>query len=338
MNITDTLLSNPSFVKDAQEGRKCARDLRFDHCAGMDASVRRVRAVAALARTMAEHEPVAVKEPATVSTWEPSATTQLGLPTPEFFKSAPSFKIPVSLEPDADEFWELGGDFAIISDLHVPYHKASVLEKFCEEAYKANIRRFLIIGDTNDCGQFHPKRGHMQHHTRRFQDDLEITKSIFGVFMQCFPEGGFVLEGNHDGWLAGHLRGQILPDFAYSKFFHEYPLIKFSNFEQCRIVSGEKTIRALHGSQYSATSPLSVAQGLATKFEEGIVMGHQHAAATGWSRSGKHQTICLGGAYDLKKLAYLHHSPRSNPTPTNGFALLKDGYLKAYDDPAGFVR
>jgi predicted phosphodiesterase len=256
---------------------------------------------------------------------------------PRFIAPDKVFTVPASTEKDADVFLELSGDYALISDLHIPYHNNKVIETCMNMSYQKGIKNLLILGDTWDGGQFHPKRGAYQHHGRTFQDDLILGGKIFKVLLECF-EKITIFEGNHCKWFAQHLRGEIKSDWMMSKFFHEYPAITHSSMEQARITSGNKVIRAIHGANYSAANPLGVAQSMATKFEEGIVMGHQHHSCGGWSKSGKHQCVCLGGAFDQKKFDYVHNSPKTNPVMTNGFALLQNGYMTVVDDQSLFVR
>lgn len=339
MNITQTLLSNPSFRLDVKKGEFTASDLLNMHCHDWEKkpSVRRVREVVAVAKEIDENQSNRVydlRDPI-YDCKELVSDKWVGIYDKQDItgtnRLTPKFSIPESTQPVADDFLKLSGDFAIISDLHVPYHSSKTIEKFLDTAYSYNIRRFIVNGDMNDCGQFHPKRGDLQHHNHRYQDDLDLNKVIYAEFMKCFPEGGYVLSGNHDRWFIDNMKGELDTDWTYSKFFHEFPLIKFSNFEQCRVLSGEKSIRVLHGANYSATNSLGVAQKLCSKFEESVLMGHQHNACSGWSYNGKYQAVCLGGAYSLDRLSYLHHSPRTNPTPTNGFALLKEGRIQNFD-------
>ncbi len=377
INITQTLLSNPSFVLDAQDGEYTANQLIGIHCRdwAKKPSDRRMRAVVAIAREIRTQAQIneACENAYTIANMPEIKTgcfdnKEIKVFLPEYVPyidtlneitskcgklpvvkrqealeprnardfASPKFSIPESTQPVADDFLKLSGDFAIISDLHVPYHSAKTIEKFLETAYSQNVRKFIINGDMNDCGQFHPKRGDFQHHNHRYQDDLDLNKVIYAEFMKCFPEGGYVLSGNHDNWFVQNMKGELDADWTYSKFFHEFPLIKFSNFEQCQVTSANKVFRVLHGANYSATNPLSVVQKLSAKFECGVIAGHQHLSCSGHSYSGKYQTVCLGGAYELNRLSYLHHSPRCNPTPTNGFAILKDGIVTNYDNQEWF--
>jgi hypothetical protein len=357
LTIEQTLLANPDFVCLAQM-RVPGDKLREKFFPA--ASLRRVQEAATEARLRPE---VRLEETPGLLPHTPVATTievpQIAYPTQvvpsmatidftpiganPFVSDVPrfqpdkSFTVPVSVEADRDVFLELSGDYALFSDLHIPYHSAKVLEAGMAAAYKAGIKHCLLIGDTFDGGQFHPKRGQNQHHSRRFQDDVELAEKIYGVLLECF-DSMTVVMGNHDGWFANHMRGQIEPDWAFDRFFSKFPKVKHSSMEQCRIESGGKVIRALHGSNYSAANPLGIAQRLSAKFEEAVVMGHQHHACNGWSLSGKHQCVCLGGSYDRRKMAYLHHSPRTNPCPTPGFALLQNGYMTVYDDQTQYAR
>jgi hypothetical protein len=73
---------------------------------------------------------------------------------------------------------------------------------------------------------------------------------------------------------------------------------------------------------------LGVAKNYAHKFQQHIIMGHQHLDAQGWDHSGKLGCYCLGGMYDDKKLMYIHKSPRTNPHPTRSCCIVKNGKVK----------
>ena len=243
-----------------------------------------------------------------------------------------SWSIPVSTQPVANSFLCKNLDkVGLISDLHIPFHHAPTIERWLNECDTNKIRSAIIIGDTMDGGHWHPKRGKEQHHGRTWQDDLEVARKIYGIFTQCFEEI-LVLSGNHDEWHAKHMRGQIKNEYYFGKMFSEYPSIQFSDFEQCQVQSAGKQVRCIHGTSYSASSPLTVAKNYAAKFECGIVMAHQHHAEDGFSRSGKHQVICLGGAIDNELMGYVHQAPGTQPAMTRSFAILQDGWVTHYKE------
>ena len=96
-----------------------------------------------------------------------------------------------------------------------------------------------------------------------------------------------------------------------------------------------KDVRLLHGANYSQANPVGVAKKLCSKFLSSVVMGHQHHAESGIDLSGRFQAVCLGCAADPRKMMYIHKSPRTNPVQTQGYAMLKDGYVKAYSGNGG---
>jgi predicted phosphodiesterase len=255
-----------------------------------------------------------------------------GLSVPEWAREDdgdPNFSFPESPAKRADTWLRLDGDFGLISDIHVPYYDHRVLEKFAETCYRKGVRRFIAVGDTMDGNQFHPKRGGVQTE-RRYQDDVETCKVLLRQLLRIF-ESGIILNGNHDYWFQAHMRGQIDPEWLLSNIFHEFEgRIVWSEFEQATVYSGDREFRLLHGANYSGPNPLGVAKQYSAKFECGVVMGHEHHHEAGFSRSGKHQVVVMGGAHDMRRLAYIHRSPRTNPVQTNGFAILKEGWVKDY--------
>lgn len=227
--------------------------------------------------------------------------------------------------PLADQIPFLHGDMLIMSDLHVPYHDAGLIEEAMRAARAEGISQWLIVGDMMDGNQW-SKRGLNLTYQRRWQDDAEIAKAIIDQLVE-YLGNGTVLMGNHDAWFIKHFRGQADTAWLLSRIFRTDDHVLWSMFEQAAIRSGDREIRATHGANYSGANPLGVGQRLAAKWECGVVMGHQHHATHGLSWSGKHQVVCMGGMHDPRKLSYLHEAPRTNPAQTRSYVLLKGGKM-----------
>lgn len=240
--------------------------------------------------------------------------------------------IPDSPCPDMDDFLRLSGNYGIISDLHIPYHSSRVITHFLDNCNQFGLEEIIIAGDWMDGGQWHPKRGKNQQHHRDFQEDTDLAKRVIEAILTHGVKRMYLVMGNHDAWFETHMRGQVDHEWLLDNLFHEFgDSVTFSSFEQCRVTSGGKEFSIVHGANYCGTNPMSIAKRLSDKFDSGIVMGHQHLHCTGRSYNGKHQIVCMGGAYDIKKLGYIHKSPRNTPTMTTGYALLKDGWLVGID-------
>lgn len=236
-------------------------------------------------------------------------------------------------EQSVENWLRLTGDRLVISDLHIPYHDNRAIEAAFRTAQRLGIRRFLVLGDTMDGNQW-SKRGMLLGHQRRWQDDAIVGEKMFKAFLNVF-EGGEVVNGNHDQWAVEHYRGMVDPEWILPRMFGTDNRIAYSQYEQCELVSGGETFRLLHGANYSSANPLSVPQKLATKFGCHVVTAHQHHACQGYDISGRYQAVALGCAADPSRLLYLHKSPRTNPVQTQGYAVIKDGWCRAYgpNDP-----
>jgi predicted phosphodiesterase len=227
--------------------------------------------------------------------------------------------------PLADQIVEVEGDLLIMSDLHVPYHDAELIDTAIRHAQDMDIRQWLIVGDLMDGNQW-SRRGLNQTYQRRWQDDAEIAQSIIAQLVEHVGPGT-VLMGNHDAWFVRHFKGQAETEWLLSRLFRTGENVLWSMFEQCRIKSGGREIRATHGANYSGANPLGVGQRLAAKWECSVVMGHQHHATHGLSWSGRHQIVCMGGMHDPRKLAYIHEAPRTNPAQTRSYVILTGGNM-----------
>jgi predicted phosphodiesterase len=249
-------------------------------------------------------------------------------PEPMTMPTPMPISAPLSDAPLADQVVEVDGDMLIMSDLHIPYHDADLIDEAVDRACSAGIKQWLIVGDMMDGNQW-SKRGLALTYQRRWQDDAEIAQAMIHYLVERIGPG-VVLMGNHDAWFIRHFRGQAETAWLLSRIFNTDDDVIWSHHEQCLIRSGGRMIRALHGANYSGANPLGVGQRLSAKYESAIVMGHQHHATHGLSWSGRHQIVCMGGMHDPRKLMYLHESPRTNPQQSRSYVILRSGYMAHY--------
>lgn len=273
-------------------------------------------------------------EKPTDSLYLPDTRTIINFPPKDAEILGFDINIPDSPIPFQDAWLRLSGDFAIVSDLHIPYHSGRVLRAFCQDAAKNKIRRCVISGDFLDMNQAHPKRGGVQH-DRTLNDDFDVARDVLRGMFTVFDEIVY-LFGNHDSWLNAYLRKIYDGKRLLSNEFHEFAEgLTISDYEICQLESGGVTVTVPHGANFSGANALGVAQRLAAKFETAVVLGHQHLHCTGRSFSGRHQVVCMGGAHSPRRLAYAQRSPKTHACMTQGYCLLKNGVLTAVDMTTG---
>lgn len=309
---TGTLLDNQDFITDVLNN-VTSPELKLKYAEGL--SLRRIQELAKEVRSIAKE--AAITEP---------------FPIPSFdVPTRKKFEFPVSPVKSATEWPVLHGDIGLISDLHIPYHDSRILEEFCENCYNLRITQCCIVGDFLDGNQMHPTRG-SQYHWRRYQDDVELGERILSTMLDCF-DFIEVLQGNHDDWFMDKMRKQVDTTWLMSRIYNKFGgKLHWSGYQQCSAYSGGKEFRLIHGTKcYGGDNPLSTPQGFANKFECGVVTGHTHKSASGWSVSGKHQCVALGGAYDSTKMEYLHQIPMKTGQMTRSYGILKEGYVKLYE-------
>jgi predicted phosphodiesterase len=298
------------------------------------------------AEALPESRPFPTQETAPIQEMPPRYGSPQGVPAPpemvvpDWARQLPAqtgrLPVPASDAPAGDDFPRLAGDYLLISDTHVPYHDATLIERAITDALAVGIRRFVIIGDLVDGNQW-SKRGLNMGYQRRWQDDVMLCEGVIRALLSAF-ESGVVLLGNHDAYFLKHFRNQADAEFLFARMYRTDDRVLWSGFEQAVVTSGGREIRLLHGANYSQMNALGMGQKLAAKYEQGIVMGHQHHAASGLSYSGRHQVVCLGGMYDPAKMRYVHESPKTNPVQTRSYGLLKEGYIlhRIADGPTPF--
>ena len=234
------------------------------------------------------------------------------------------FKVPTIDLPDQTKWPRLEGDYALVSDLHIPFYDPLVLERLMTDSDKAGVRRLVICGDTFDLNSMNHKRG--SNYQRKAQDDVEAARPVLKALLECFEEIQ-VFSGNHDDWIAQAMRDHFSTSFLFSSFFKEMPKIKWSKYGQADVMSGGKKWKLLHGTSFSGANPLGPAKRYASQFQCNIVSGHQHRCEDGWDVSGNFRCVVLGGAYDPTRMSYLHRQPSPCGLPKRSFGILRDGYL-----------
>ena len=232
-------------------------------------------------------------------------------------------RIPEAPVRSTEGWMKLIGDYAVVSDLHIPFYHAPTLERLMDEAENAGLNQLIIAGDLFDFNMFHHgPRG--AAHQRRGQDDVELGRGVLKGLLQHFKSIK-VFMGNHDNYLAKDLRNHFDADFLFSKFFGEFTQVKWSGYSHCDVVSGGVQWKVVHGAAFSETNPVGVAKRYAEKFNCNVIVGHQHRVE---ESHGKYDCYCIGGAHDQTKMAYLNFDPTPNAKPRRSFGLLKDGQFE----------
>jgi predicted phosphodiesterase len=235
--------------------------------------------------------------------------------------------VPRSPEP-AIQIARLDWDrLLVLTDLHVPYHSGDMLERALRLASRRGIQHAVLGGDLIDSYQW-ARRNRDRRSERTYQDDLILLRDVMHELARWIPNI-YALAGNHDAWAENALKGQVKPEWLLGEIMRGVgEHVTWSDIQQVRVMSAGRRFRITHGANYSSVNPLGVAVRLAQKWQESVVMGHQHHAVEGMY--GDYQCIVLGGCYDPTRMEYLHKAPRTNPVPTRSIGLIDRGWCQVF--------
>ena len=230
-------------------------------------------------------------------------------PAPDAFNPTPL--------PDA---LELGGDFIIVGDVHVPYTDYQFAQLVGRVADKTKINRLIIAGDFFDMDGW-----------SRFQNivtpanwvqERTAAKIMIADWLETFSEI-YTLQGNHDRRLTKWAAGQLDESDVWgmidtsSKLHH-------SKYSWCKITSAGVPWRVTHPANYGRNQ-LTVASELANKFQSNILSWHEHHHAHGWDTYKRWVVVNGGTLVDPCKLAYVTLEDNRMAGMAAGFVVLRNG-------------
>ncbi len=219
--------------------------------------------------------------------------------------------------PDA---LELGGDFIIVGDVHVPYTDYDFAQLVGRVADKTGIRRLIIAGDFFDMDGW----SKFQHAVppATWIQERTAARILIGDWLEVFSEI-YTLQGNHDRrlvkWTAAQLdEGDVWGMVNTSDKLHH------SKHSYCTVNSAGVYWRVTHPANYGRNQ-LTIASDLANKYGMNIISHHEHHVSKGWDTYCRYTIVNNGCLVDPRKLAYVQLEDNRMPNMAQGFCMLRHG-------------
>lgn len=232
---------------------------------------------------------------------------------------------PRAFDFDLGEPLALTGDAVIVSDIQAPCTNLDMARLVIPVAQHHGIKRLIMNGDTINVDWL--SKYPVKVTLPSAQQEIKAAAVLIEEWLHWFDEIVF-LPGNHeDRFLkanAGNLEMRNLLQLITTD-----SRVVTSNFDHLTLDTPAGKWFICHGTNYSVNQ-LTVAEGLAHKYEANIIVAHQHHLAKGWDRFKRYVLIDNGGLFDQRKMAFATLRASKLPNMQNGFAVLQDGYASLY--------
>lgn len=235
---------------------------------------------------------------------------------------------PPPLVPILDTELRLEGDFAIMSDLHLPVTNHETFLRWLDDAERRGLTRAILPGDT-----FNQDKWSRHEHKQGGAGPAEEREWgiwAFGLMLDVFDSITMTL-GNHEENAHRKLDYTVPFDRVMRMVLGEMPGV---DLDRIQITGRDYVIvdtdagdwRICHTRSYSR-QPLVYPARVALRHGCHVAGGHRHHHAQGFAANGK-SIVELGGGFDESRMAYANRWTDDFPMMSNGYMLLMDG--KAY--------
>ncbi len=252
--------------------------------------------------------------------WRAKQAKKLGKPdnTGLFFKRIPAAPY-------------LTGDWMICGDVHAPTTDYALCQNMSQLARKLGIKNLLIAGDLLNLDAFskHPPVSDRAYTVKREEHAAAI------LLMEWFEHFDRIVwtSGNHERRLSTKANGFMNIHELAAVILQNDPRLEVSERTFSLIDTGDPNVglyRVTHPKNYSRLR-LSVANRLALKFNQNIVVFHGHHLSKGYSDNGK-VIADGGGLFDPEQLEYVQLNDTTAPLMRKGFCALRGSELTVYGE------
>lgn len=230
---------------------------------------------------------------------------------------------------DLGKPWRLDGDWVIAGDIHLNTINTDFMHRPLDIAmkYLDKPRRFMIAGDFLNVDGFSGYEN--VYPLPSFAKELKAARVFLDMYLKVFDEI-WVFVGNHDLRITRKTGTAIMPDDLMRMISHD-TRIKVSHWGHAVIDTPKGEYRVSHGSDYSVNQ-LTVADQMAQKYNQHIILWHEHHNAIGLDKFKKHIVINGGGLFDAESMAYTQIEDNKRPNMANGFVMLKSGFPYVFNN------
>lgn len=224
-------------------------------------------------------------------------------------------------DPEMGKPLHIEGDAMVIGDIHVPTTDYDFAQLVGAVAKTHKIKKLIIAGDffNMDIFSSYPQITRVA----TWEQEKEASKQLIDEWLLWFDSID-ILMGNHDRRLQKFTMGHLSDKDVFAHLLHS-DKVNSSNWGWCTLQSGDKLWRITHPKNYSINQ-LTVADVLASKFQQNIISHHEHHLAKGWDRHKRYVIINNGGLFDEEKMAYVVMDDSKHSGMAKGFTMIKNGY------------
>jgi len=192
---------------------------------------------------------------------------------------------------------DTNGTWAILSDIHIPFHDHTAVELVLKEAKRRGAVGILLNGDVMDGHAI----SHWQRDPRQRDHAGEIKKvqEFFAYLRHRFPHAEIVFkEGNHDERWSLYLQ-QKAPELLDLESM-QIGELTHADRHGIRIIGEKRPVMlgklwAVHGHEWRGgiSSPVNPARGLYLKTRVSAICGHLHQSSSHSERDlAEHVVTC----------------------------------------------
>lgn len=189
------------------------------------------------------------------------------------------------------------GHWAILSDIHAPYHDTAALRVVISEAKRLKIAGLLLNGDILDC--FAVSRWEKDPRKRNFSAELQVAAELFAYMHHEFPRARIVWKfGNHEERYDSYMQTKAPELLDVADF--DLPSIAGATKHGIEVVRDKRPIKlgklwVLHGHEYrfAIQNPVNPARGLFLRSQVSAICGHFHQSSSHSEKNlAEHVTTC----------------------------------------------
>lgn len=246
--------------------------------------------------------------------------------------------VPPPLAPTAFEPLVLPYEDCLVwCDIHIPYHRADVIEQSLESAVNHGLKNLLIAGDLMDIhwgSKFMSWKTKGGHH-ENIRQEFAITQKIFSILDRTF-EKIIIIPGNHDGGRFMHMTGgsvdfELLCSWMFGYRVDEKPeKLKIGLNRSVTLQGSPRGDWRITHPRKARKVPLALAEELAAKFQCNVLTAHQHHLGVRMHRHLPY--ICCDGGHmqDERITDYKQEVDDAHANWVAGWVELVDGWPNCY--------
>lgn len=265
--------------------------------------------------------------------------------------------VPESRHPKWNEPPVMSGDVLVMGDLHIPFHNADFINRCLLLAKRWGIKKCIIGGDALDARSFSHWPDDFQSEARKIVsqefekvlidlaesmpdkygdkirekltdaehpidigEEFADARAVLGQIGRAFDEVLYIM-GNHEAWVVQQMKKAIPAKDLGALLIGENPKWTISPYYWCTLESA--------GVKYQIEHPKNSGKGsskkLASKFNQNIIMLHNHQLSMQADASGQFIAIETGACCDVERIQHANQRHDAADQHVTGAVIVRQG-------------